>query len=559
MLSGKINKRIIPSITFLVFFAIMGAAVFLWHTTRISKKITNIQNHVSGIIKQLEDLNKHIHACININQIDINRPNNSLIEINNALDELKKNIKHTKDTAALDAVHKFEKQFILFQDTIQKNKEDIKLNLKQLSLIQKQINHKFIKIDDNNKYSVLITCIIVILLFIITFFSILLADRRMNKPLKHAINGLAESTEHVTKASLNVSSVSQKVADRTSEQAKLLEDILFNLKEIASMTNQNAEDVNIADSLMKNIRISTEETTLFMDAFAGFMEKIISASEQSSRIVQSIDDVAFQTNILSLNAAIEAARVGNAGEGFAVVADEVRSLSHQVTKASGEISGLLKGISFKITKGMEKFNKTNKAFHEVADNVSEITLIVNKVAKVSAEQTCRIEGAYNFINKIKDTAFKNVKESDRSASASVEMSAQAEQLKSFVDEVKFMALGEGHYDKSMHSIVKKELSKGDYLIHQGEYSQEAYIIEEGEFDIFLNENPEKIIATLKEGDIVGEIALIKNVKRTANVIARTSGRVIVLYKKDCMDVLNKQHVLSKSVSNMIKRRLEELA
>ncbi|MDM8537012.1 methyl-accepting chemotaxis protein, partial [Desulfobacterales bacterium HSG17] len=400
---------------------------------------------------------------------------------------------------------------------------------------------------------------IFVFLLILTFFLILFADRKMNKPLKNAINGLAESTEHVTKASLNVSSVSQKVADRTAEQANLLEDILSNLKEIASMTNQNAEDVNTADALMKNIRISTEDTTLFMDAFAGFMEKITSASEQSSRIVQSIDDVAFQTNILALNAAIEAARVGDAGEGFAVVADEVRSLSHQVTKASGEISDLLKGISLKITEGMEKFNNTNKVFHEVADNVSEITLIVNKVAKVSAKQTCQIEGAYNFINKIKDTAFQNVKESDRSASASVEMSAQAEQLKGFVDRVKFVALGEGHYDKSMHSIDKKELLKGEYLIRQGEYSQEAYIIEEGEFDISLDENPDKIVATLKEGDIVGEIALIQNVKRTANVVARTPARVVVLYKEDCMDVLDKQQVLSKSVSNMIKRRLEELA
>ncbi|QTA82432.1 Methyl-accepting chemotaxis protein signailling domain-containing protein, Cyclic nucleotide-binding domain-containing protein [Desulfonema limicola] len=553
MLSDQLNKKTIPCAAFFLLFAVMAAVTLLWYTSRVSDNLKSIQNNASGIIKQLTGLNEHLQTCMNNNQA----VNNSLSSRVKLLDQLEKNIK-TPDLSALDSVYKIKKQDLLFQNIIQKNKELIDSCLEQLSLIQNQIDNKFIKISDNTKGSILIISIIFTILFFMIFFSILFGSTKRNKPLRHAINGLAESTEHVTKASLNVSSVSQMVADRTSEQAKLLEDILSNLKDIAAMTNQNSEDVNHADTLMKNIRISTQETTLFMDAFAGFMEKITSASEESSRIVQSIDDVAFQTNILALNAAIEAARVGNAGEGFAVVADEVRSLSRQVTKASGEISDLLKGISLKITEGMKKFNKTNNIFHEVADNVLEITLIVNKVAKVSAEQTSRIEGAYNFINKIKDIALQNVKESDRSASASVEMSAQAEQLKGFVDEVKFVALREGHYDKSMHSIVKKELSKGDYLIRQGEYSQEAYIIEEGEFDIFLNENPEKIVATLKEGDIVGEIALIKNVKRTANVVAKSPARVVVLYKKDCMDVLGKQKVLSRSVANMIKRRLEEL-
>lgn len=509
MLSGKINKRILPCIAVIALLTTIAAIAIFQYTNYISG---TIQDNASEMVKQIHD---------------------SIESIENKASKL--------------------------QNIDSENKKLIESALKQLSLVRDQINHKFVNVSKISVSKTYIFAGISIILIVVTLFAIWFAERKMNKPLRHSINGLAESTKHVTKASLNVSYVSQAVSERTSEQAELLQDILSNLKEIASMANQNAEDVHTADKLMKNIGVSAQETTHFMDAFAEFMVTIISASEQSSKIVQSIDDVAFQTNILALNAAIEAARVGNAGEGFAVVADEVRSLSRQVTKASGEISDLLKGITQKITQGMEKFNKTNTVFHEVADNVAEISVIVNKVTKVSAEQTQSIDAAYDFINEIKDIALQNVKESDRSASASVEMSAQAEQLQSFVEEVKFVALGEGHFDKSMHAIVKKELKKGEYLIRQGEFSEEAYIIEEGEFNIFLDENPDQIVATLKEGDIVGEIALIKNVRRTANVVAKTPGRVVVLCKEDCMDVLGKQKVLSESVANMIKRRLEELA
>jgi len=354
MLSGRINKRNIPCIAFLVIFTTIAAITFLWYINQESGNSKTIQADASEIINQLKDFNEHMQTCINNDR----SADKSLLNIIEALDEFKKNIKD-KDSSALDSVHKIEKQVLLFQNIIQKNTGIIEPGLKELNLVQNHIEQKFIKISDNLMIRTYIISIIFILLFAVTFFSIMFTGSRLNKPLRQAITGLAESTTHVTKASLNVSSVSQMVADRTSEQAELLQDILSSLKEIASMSNQNAEDVNTADRLMKNIKISAEETTLFMDAFAGFMEKITSASEQSSRIVQSIDDVAFQTNILALNAAIEAARVGNAGEGFAVVADEVRSLSHQVTKASGEISDLLKGISLKISEGMKKFKKTN--------------------------------------------------------------------------------------------------------------------------------------------------------------------------------------------------------
>ncbi|MEE4358912.1 MAG: methyl-accepting chemotaxis protein [Desulfococcaceae bacterium] len=389
-------------------------------------------------------------------------------------------------------------------------------------------------------------------------FSLWFIDRKISRKMQRAVRGLTDASQQVTPVSLSVSSVSQAVAEGTSEQKSFLDRAVSSLEEITEMTGENVRRVKNADDILHKNAAVSENTSSAMNELAGLMEMISKESQSVFQVIRFIDDVAFQTRLLALNAAIEAARAGESGAGFAVVASEVRSLALHTSEAAKKISALLEKTDRTVKEGTEKFRKADEGVREVVENIAVIRKIFGRISGVSAQRQQRIEEVRDMMIRLKDLTRRNAKEAERSASASVVMSTLAEQLKEFVSALKPFAGKSSESDKLMQSLDKRILAAGDYLIRQGEYSQEAYIIEEGDFDIFLDENPDRIVASLKAGDIVGEIALVRDVKRTANVVARTKARVAVLHKKDFMKMFREQKDLNQSVLTMIKRRLEEL-
>ncbi|MEZ4527258.1 MAG: methyl-accepting chemotaxis protein [Desulfobacterales bacterium] len=394
---------------------------------------------------------------------------------------------------------------------------------------------------------------------ICTLASLLMIERSVSRRIRRAVKGLSDASREVSPVSFSVSSVSQAVADGTAEQKEFLDKSVASVRQITVMTGENAERVKKADAILQQNAQAADRAADSMKELAGLMEKISQESRAASKIIQFIDDVAFQTNLLALNAAVEAARAGKAGAGFAVVAEEVRSLALRTAGAAKEISVLTENTGLTVSRGTEQFRKADKEVREVVADISVIREMFAQISKVSGQRQQRIEEVHDMLVQLKELTRKNAKEAERSASASVVMSSLAEQLKNYMAELQPLAgRCKAEKNKQKNSLNKRELAPGQYLIRQGEYSREAYIIDKGEFDIFLNENPDRIVASLKAGDIVGEIALVKDVKRTANVVARTPARVTVLHKNSFMKMFREQKDLNQSVLNMIKRRLEEL-
>ncbi|MGE0082898.1 MAG: methyl-accepting chemotaxis protein [Desulfococcaceae bacterium] len=393
---------------------------------------------------------------------------------------------------------------------------------------------------------------------IFTFFSLLIIERTISRRLRRAVKGLTDASRDVSPVSISVSSVSQAVADGTAEQKEFLDKSVTSLKEITVMTGENAARVKKADTILQQNAQAADRAADSMKELAGLMEKISAESRSASKIIQFIDDVAFQTNLLALNAAVEAARAGKSGAGFAVVAGEVRSLALRTAGAAKEISGMTENTGQTVSRGTEQFRKADKEVRELVADISVIRELFEQISKISGLRQQRIKEVHDMVVRLKELTRKNAKEAERSASASVVMSSLAEHLKNYITELTPLAGSGKSLKVRKDSLEKRELSPGQHLIRQGEYSQEAYIIDEGEFDIFLSENPARIVASLKAGDIVGEIALVKDVKRTANVVARTSARVTVLHKNSFMKMFREHKDLNQSVLTMIKRRLEEL-
>src|ERR1700751_6113059 len=119
----------------------------------------------------------------------------------------------------------------------------------------------------------------------------------------------------------------------------------------------------------------------------GAMGEIISSSGKISKIIKTIDEIAFQTNILSLNAAVEAARAGEAGMGFAVVADEVRNLAQRSAQAAKETAAKIEGAINNTARGVTISTKVSEALNEIVNKSRQVNELAAEVAGASREQT----------------------------------------------------------------------------------------------------------------------------------------------------------------------------
>lgn len=185
------------------------------------------------------------------------------------------------------------------------------------------------------------------------------------------------------------------------------------------------------------------------------MEEISKASEATQKIIKTIDEIAFQTNLLSLNAAVEAARAGEAGAGFAVVADEVRNLAMRAAGAAKETADLIEGTVTKVKDGAELVNKTNEAFKRVAESASRVGELVGEIAAASNEQAQGISQVNMALSEMDKVVQQNAANAEESAGASEELNAQAEQMKDMIGELVALIRGNDNGTRNIKYMANR--------------------------------------------------------------------------------------------------------
>jgi methyl-accepting chemotaxis protein len=259
-----------------------------------------------------------------------------------------------------------------------------------------------------------------------------LASLSVSRPLKRVIAGLAEGSGQVAAASTEVSNASQQLAEGASQQAAAVEETTSSLEELSSMTRRNADNASHSNQLMKEIFQVISQANESMAELTSSMKAISMASMETQKIIKTIDEIAFQTNLLALNAAVEAARAGDAGAGFAVVADEVRNLAMRAADAAKNTATLIEGTVKEIQGGSGVVEKTNQEFEQLVSGVSKAGELVGEIAAASGEQAQGIELISRAILEMDKVIQQNAANAEESASAAEELSAQAQQTRSYV-------------------------------------------------------------------------------------------------------------------------------
>ena len=163
------------------------------------------------------------------------------------------------------------------------------------------------------------------------------------------------------------------------------------------------------------------------------MKEITEKAGEISKIIKTIDDIAFQTNILSLNASIEAARAGSAGKGFAVVADEVGNLAKKSQQAAQNTAKLIEDTIAAVDRGANYTNETAASLQKVSDSFAQINDIVSQISAASEEQNGSVQRISKGIDQISSVVQTNSATAEESAAASEELSSQAATLENLVD------------------------------------------------------------------------------------------------------------------------------
>jgi methyl-accepting chemotaxis protein len=251
-----------------------------------------------------------------------------------------------------------------------------------------------------------------------------------------------------------IATSTEQMVDQTGTIATASEEMAATSTGIAHNCNMAAESSKQGKDLAAEGVSVVQETVAGMNriservkATAVSLGSLGSRSDQIGEIVGTIEDIADQTNLLALNAAIEAARAGEQGRGFAVVADEVRALAERTTKATKEIALMIKAIQNEtadavksmgegvneVEQGSSDAAKSGDALNQILSQISDISMEVNQIATAADEQTATTMEITKHITQISEVVQMSASCSHDSASAAKELLTSSETLHSLVE------------------------------------------------------------------------------------------------------------------------------
>ncbi|MCM1328728.1 MAG: methyl-accepting chemotaxis protein [Ruminococcus sp.] len=259
---------------------------------------------------------------------------------------------------------------------------------------------------------------------------------KISKALKNVFAGIEVASAGVFGGAGEVSDESSKLSEAVSRQNDLIEEIASGMQFLSEKIDNNVSRTDSAKNTSHKAAKAVEEGNSKMKQLLEAMEEISDAAEQMQNIIETMGDISFQTNILALNASIEAAKAGMAGRGFAVVADEVRTLAGKSSVASNQTAQLIEQTVHAVNRGMEVAKVTSESLDEVVVCTREIDSIIVDINSESYEQRACVDGVNTKVGHVSDFVNTSAASSEECAAASQELNSQATELKNLLDDFK---------------------------------------------------------------------------------------------------------------------------
>ena len=286
------------------------------------------------------------------------------------------------------------------------------------------------------------------------------AMQKMVQSLRDMITNTVDISIGIASASNQLQSTAQQIATGAEEVAAQTSTVATASEEMAPTSNDIARNCTLAaDASHSSTDAANAGAEVVQETITGMgviaervrqtsvtVEALGARSEEIGDIVGTIEDIADQTNLLALNAAIEAARAGEQGRGFAVVADEVRALAERTTKATKEIGTMIKAIQnetkvavkameegvAEVERGAASSQKSGQALKEILDRISEVSMQVSQIATAAEEQTATTNEVSTNVHQITEVVHQTASGAEETADAAAQLARQAESLQSLI-------------------------------------------------------------------------------------------------------------------------------
>ena len=254
---------------------------------------------------------------------------------------------------------------------------------------------------------------------------LLMAIRKMNRQMDETLKEVRAASDMVSAGATNLAEASQALAEGATDQAASVQEMQATINEITESMERSAEEVNMAYVEAERVADQAESSRTEMQVMTEAMGRISETSLKIGAVITEIEDIADQTNLLSLNASIEAARAGEAGRGFAVVADQIRTLAEQSAKAAVNTKALIEGSIHEIEVGNKAAARTAEVLSAVVENIHAIAMSAKNMSETSRLQAESMEQAEDGVARIADVVQANSATAEEASATSEELSAQA--------------------------------------------------------------------------------------------------------------------------------------
>ena len=259
---------------------------------------------------------------------------------------------------------------------------------------------------------------------------------QMVTDLNQLVRQISQRSDNISQSAASVADLSHDLASGATQSAASVTEIGATIAGIANQIFQSSENAKQASDFSEETNDLAINGKNLMTELQAAMVDIETSGNEINNIISTIENIAEQTNLLALNAAIEAARAGEAGRGFAVVADEVRSLAARSANAVQETNNIINESAEKTQRGIDLTGDTSSALDTIVENVGKVSLLMSDIAQASIEQSAGAEQVKVGITQIDEVTNHTSTSSEQCAHAAAELTKESQELSMLINRFK---------------------------------------------------------------------------------------------------------------------------